>query len=412
MLEKTAAREKSLARTYIAWRGEKGAWMVLCGLAVWAIVSAAAGRAAAEDGADAKKNNATAYLQLNLNEKMLTSATGQNIRDEFELFKKTQKQLIKTPIVLFGALRQPKVAELPVIRNQKEPVEWLSDHLAVTFPDDAQLMRVRVFGADAKDCDVLVNAVVDSYYAEVVDAERKTRLERVRQLKDHYEEASAGLRDAISELRQMAESLGVSESETLDVKQKNVLEELRLLRGEYVRGRFELNRMRRELASLKAALVGLEDAPISEIECLSAASSDPMLKKLGEEIAVRQVAEDDKNRAELERMSKIPDQRLEEIREQVGRKKRTDLEREIKRIEASVRAGEEQQALLEEDVKRLRTESDRFGATTIEMQMLRRQIAKRQKVVDNIYEELQTLHGEAKTQPPRVLIFNRADVRD
>jgi hypothetical protein len=411
MLEKTAAREKSLARTYFASRGEKGAWMVLGGLAVWAIVSAAAGRAVAEDGRNAIKNEATAYLRLNLNEKMLTSATGQNIRDEFDLFKKTQKQLIKTPIVLFGALRQPKVAELSVIRNQKEPVEWLSDHLAVTFPDDAQLMRVRVFGADAKECEVLVNAVVDSYYAEVVDAERKTRLDRIRELKDAYEEASERLREAIGELRKMAESLDVSDSETLNVKQKNVLEELRLLRGEYVRGRFELNRMRRELASRQAALADLENASVSEIECLSAASTDAILRKLGEEIVLRQAAEDDKNRADLERMRKTYDERLGEIREQIGRKKRTDLESEIKRIEASIRVGEEQQAVLEEDVKRLRTESDRFGLTTIDMRMLRHEIANRQKAVDKIYEDLETLIEEAKA-PSRVLKFGPAEVQD
>lgn len=410
MLEKTATREKSLARTFFASRGEKGAWMVLCGLAVWAIVSAAAGRAVAVE--DAKKNEATACLQLNFNEKMLTSATGQNIRDEFDLFKKTQRQLIQGRMVLFGALRKPGVAELPIIRNRKEPLDWLSEHLEVTFPDDAQVMQVRISGADAKDCAVLVNAVVDTYYVEVVEAERKRRLDRVRELKEVYEGASERLREAINELRQMGESLGVSDSETLDVKRKNTLEDLRLLRGEYVRGRFELNRMRRDLASRKTALEDLENASVSEIECLQAASSDSMLRKLGEEIVVRQVAEDDKNRADLERMRKIYDGRLEEIREQIGRRMRTDLEREIKRVEASIRVGEEQQAVLEEDVKRLRAESDRFGLTTIDMQLLRKEIANRQKALDKIFEEMETLAVETKNQPNRVLMFGRAEVQE
>ena len=61
--------------------------------------------------------------------------------------------------------------------------------------------------------------------------------------------------------------LGTSDSETLNVRQKNILEELGLSRTELIRGQFELNRMQRELASQQAAMQELESQPITDLEC-------------------------------------------------------------------------------------------------------------------------------------------------
>ena len=84
------------------------------------------------------------------------------------------------------------------------------------------------------------------------------------------------------------------------------------------------------------------------------------------------------------------------------RQKKADIEKEIKKIEAAISLTAKQQAAVEEDVTRLRKEADRFGTSSIEMQMRRADIRNKQKALDTLAAELDTLRMEAKN-PPRVV---------
>jgi hypothetical protein len=387
--------------------------MFLFCAAAWAMISATGKPANADDKANGKANaglvEASACLQVGLNEKMLTSATGQNLQAEFEIYKKTQKQLLLNPLVLQAALRNPEIAALKLIKDRKDPIDWLARNLQIAFPDDAKIMQISIAGPDRKECAILVNAVVDAYFREFVDGERKKREERISDLRRIYEDKLQETKDSLNELRKIADMLGTSDSEILNVKQKNTLEELGLLRAELIRGQFELNRMRRELASQQAAMQALESEPITDHECQQSASSDPVLKKLGEELVARDIAEDAKDNAALDRLKKLYADRLEQIRVDIGGKKRADIEKEIKKIEAAISLTAKEQTAVEEDVARLRKEADRFGTSSIEMQLRRADIAHKHKALDTLATELDALRMEAKT-PPRVAIVSKAEV--
>jgi polysaccharide biosynthesis transport protein len=386
--------------------------VLLFGLAAWAMISAAAGPAGADDGAKPEKPKATVYLQLKLNEKMLASATGQNIQTEFEYFKKTQKQFVKHPLVLLAALRKPEIAAISLVKDQKDPVEWLRKNLQIEFPDDAEIMQISLAGANPKECAILVEAVVNAYYSEFVEAERKRRDERFSDLRRIYNDKSQEMKESLNELRKTADMLGTADSETLNIGQQNLLEELQLARREFIRSQFELNRMKCELVSQQALLQESESLPISDLECYQSASSDPILKKLGEEVVTREIVAEDKDQTNLERLKNQYSQRLEQIRREIAVKKKSDVSQEIKKLEAAISLAAKQQAAAEEDLTRLRKAADRFGTSSIEMQMRRADIRNRQKALDNLAAELETLGIEAR-DPPRVLrMMGEAEVSD
>jgi polysaccharide biosynthesis transport protein len=123
------------------------------------------------------------------------------------------------------------------------------------------------------------------------------------------------------------------------------------------------------------------------------------------EVALSAVKDGSHSRAAqqvLGRMGKMKqqyDDRMEQLRTEVENKMRGEVEREIKKFEAAISQAEKQQKYIQEEVKRLRKEADRFGVSSIEMQMRREDIKNRQKSLDNITAELETLYVEAKTAP-------------
>lgn len=116
---------------------------------------------------------------------------------EFATFKKTQETLITSRFVLQAALRNPKVGQLPSVRAQHDPVDWLSKKLTVMF--SGELMRVSLSGTDPVEVTELLNGVVDAYLREVVNVARNRRRASYSSVKDVY----AKLLDSLKSKREL-----------------------------------------------------------------------------------------------------------------------------------------------------------------------------------------------------------------
>jgi hypothetical protein len=129
--------------------------------------------------------------------------------DEFGRFCRTQVTIIKSPFVCAAALRDPKVARLPMVLAQKDPTVWLGEQLAVDFPMDSEVMRIALAGDDREQVAKLVNAVTEAYIREVTNAEHNQRLERYQQLKDAFHDYMEKLRDKRKKLVELAVATGL-----------------------------------------------------------------------------------------------------------------------------------------------------------------------------------------------------------
>jgi polysaccharide biosynthesis transport protein len=407
MLVKSVRRVNPPAQTVAISRCKNAWWCFLCASAALAMLSAA-GRPAKAGGVNPFKEKTSAYLRVALTEPSVTPSNAQYVQFEYELYKNTQKLLLVNPLVLNAALRKPGIIELPIIKNRQDPIEWLSKNLQATFPDNLTIMQVSLLEGTPMERATIVNAVVEAYMGEVAEMERWRRKEHLSELKILQIEKAQEIKDTLNDLRKMAESLGVSDTENLTFRQKNTLDELQAVRREALRGQFELNRMRGELASRKVLLDVAGSAEISDVECQMFGRDDLVLKIIWEEIFARENAAVAKNKNNLAGLQKRYADRLEELRNEIRRKNKADAEKEVKKLEAAVEVAKQQQAVAQEEVKLLRKEADRFGVSSIDMQMRRAAVTNAQKSLDAITAEVEKIHLESKS-PPRVMVIQSAE---
>src|SRR5262249_39494645 len=86
----------------------------------------------------------TAFATIQIASHQPTMLPGQRDSDEqssFEVYKRTQQELIRDRSILRAALRDDAVEGLPVVTEQIDPVSWLQRELAVTFPGDAEILQ-------------------------------------------------------------------------------------------------------------------------------------------------------------------------------------------------------------------------------------------------------------------------------
>lgn len=132
------------------------------------------------------KKSATAYLNIESQEPYLVfKPTPPRSEKEYEVYKATQQQFVKMPVVLTAALHKAEVAKLPSVQEAQkkgDPVGWLGGLIQVLFPGGGSVMSVSLKLDDPKEAAVLVNAVVDTYLIQVVSAERDIKRLRLSEM--------------------------------------------------------------------------------------------------------------------------------------------------------------------------------------------------------------------------------------
>lgn len=190
--------------------------------------------------------SASALLRVSPKEKSLVFDTSRTSGPDFSLYKNTQSQLVKSDFVLNAALRDQAAAALPEIKEQEDPIRWLSEEIRVDFPGDGELMRVSMSGDSAHAVATLVNSVVDAYLREVVDKEEEQQRKRKDELDTVYAEKETQIRGLRSDLANITKLLETNDSGALSVKQQFTMEHLSELRNELSRAGRELYRMQSE----------------------------------------------------------------------------------------------------------------------------------------------------------------------
>jgi hypothetical protein len=126
--------------------------------------------------------------------------------DDFVAVPQDQIALIKSRRVFNAVLRDPKVALLPIVKEQTDPLDWLDKQIQVEVA--GELLSIKMTGKDDKAPVEIVRAVRTVYLDEVVNAERTQRLKRYDQLRDIYKEKEAMLKQARKEQQRFALKAG------------------------------------------------------------------------------------------------------------------------------------------------------------------------------------------------------------
>jgi hypothetical protein len=173
-------------------------------------------------------------------------------KDDYEVYRKTQAQLSKSPFVFQKALREPGIAELPTLAAEKDPVGWLSKHVQASAPSDSEIIQVRLRGENADDVTRILEAITTVYLKEVVQKERRERIERRRALEKTHQKA-------VEELRLARETLAHSTDDS----------DRERLRGDVTKLEQATKRMKAELDHAAESISSIPD----RIELIEAARS-------------------------------------------------------------------------------------------------------------------------------------------
>ncbi len=150
--------------------------------------------------------------------------------DDFKIFKATQQQLVTSNLVMNAVLRDRSINQLSTFRELSEdPVIWLQDQLMVEYPGDTEIMRISIRTEKLDDSVKIVDKVVEVYLKEIVDNERRKRMESEDQLRRQADKLSADFALKSKHLADLEKQYSTSGSEEAQMRKQLAIEELRQL---------------------------------------------------------------------------------------------------------------------------------------------------------------------------------------
>jgi polysaccharide biosynthesis transport protein len=342
-------------------------------------------------------------------------------------FMKTQAALITSRPILRGALQQEKVQHLELVKNQPQIEAWLEKELKVGYIDDTDILSISLTGTAPKDMEELVNAIQDSFMAQIVDLERKRQL----RLKDELERILLTTQDALrkqrTELRGLAEITHTSDSQTLTAKQRNTLEEYAALNRESLGVNAQWRQAQLRLEAQKGRLKSIEKAPVPETLVNQYLDLDAGIQMQMLEVtrAQTQVLATEQTTSEGSPLRKKPQQALalakqtlEKIREtkrpeivkRLRQKNREEAETTVVQILDELKILEGQKDGMELRLKSIGEQADRIGITSLDLETKKGEIEQTESVVKQLAHEKEKLSIELQsTNHGRISIYQRAE---
>jgi capsular exopolysaccharide synthesis family protein len=185
---------------------------------------------------------------------------------DFQTFQRRQVALIKSRKVLDAALQRPEIA--PVwqdnVIDQLHPVEWLEKNLKVDFPEGPEIPRISLAHADAEVARVLVGAVVEAYFDEIVYEETNRRRKHLEQLKRYLQIQEERREGLAKRLRELGDKVGAVDPRNVAIRQEFAEQERHRVQTEFLNLQAELRKYESEERVLTAQEDRAEDAVTPE----------------------------------------------------------------------------------------------------------------------------------------------------
>ncbi len=362
---------------------------------------------------------ATYYLQVDMQERpVFGSPTNVVDRERFEIFKNTQKGKLLGRFVLLAALRKQDVARIPIIKEQQrigDPADWLLNHLSVTFPDKAEIMAVSITRPDGTEAATLVNAVVESYWHEVVNAEQDEKKQRLNKLDNACVEKEQQIRNNRQELKSLVSyGTGSGDADMITQQQKQLLEELGVYRQQLARWQIDAGELESQLVAQQALLknVNTVDVPGEEVDMLLA--NDPQARQLSYELGMKKTeqsyndlatAPGSKNKyaerydRELNTLQKQYDERVKTLAAKVREKKHSIIAAECIKFQTSLDVKNRQCKMVEETVKKMKDQASKFGIVSVDIEMLKAGLKQSEATYMSLDAEREKMKVELNNAP-------------
>lgn len=172
--------------------------------------------------------------------------------NEYEAYRKTQLQLLKSPIVLNAALRRPGISSLRTITEQDDPVTWLGSSIQPVVNAQSEILQIKLRSSVAEDAAKILNAVTACYLDDIVNKDRQDRLGKRDMLEKKFKENQTELRSRKETFNELARTLGTRDSTEVSTQRALLMDHLASLRQGVRLAEADLAAIDLELAMIEA----------------------------------------------------------------------------------------------------------------------------------------------------------------
>ena len=192
----------------------------------------------------------------------------------YELFKATQRDLLKSFFVLHSALDEPGISQIPMVRREDNQIEWLMKELQANMSTESEMIQLTLKGENKDDAVRIVNAVLDAYEEQVINKEIREQTQRLNKLREQTIELDKEKKRASDRFAELSEqSVGV-DSEVAKIQQQQLLMEIRDLTHKRSIKEQELSKLMSQFLTTNAVIEAGATQP-SEFEILDMLEYDP-----------------------------------------------------------------------------------------------------------------------------------------
>ena len=114
---------------------------------------------------------------------------------------RTQIEIIRSRWILGRAVANEKIKQLPEIRNQSDPIEWLRKHVSVVPPNGSNLFEIKYSSPNPEGAALVVNEVTKQYLTAQEEEEAKRSQKIVAALAGEMESREKDVRALRSKCR-------------------------------------------------------------------------------------------------------------------------------------------------------------------------------------------------------------------
>ncbi len=342
----------------------------------------------------------------------------------FDIFKRTQRQYIRSPRILTSVLQREEVAA-KLKNGPSDPLSWLQQIVSVAYPDDAEIMQVSVRTDDRDLSETLANTIVDVYLEDVNEDEHKQKSRHLDDLKTAFLDGEKNLRLKRAAIHDTALALHTADTAGLTPQQQNDFQA-------YVTAFTQMNQIEFELIKSKSALkmsggTTLSDplTAASNAEEELKTSSDPVIVGLTSRMEHLQSALDEAKHNFSDDAPKyrelIADQqpKIDELKQKIAKQKAA-VQKEIvarlqlvqqtnaKFLNSSIASLTEQQLHLKERADKLKKEVEKIGRPDVEVELMQAELKSMEEIQNYVQRELHEAKVEVTSSKPRTTLLSHA----
>lgn len=350
------------------------------------------------------------------------------------LDRQTQVALVKSQLVLNTALNTGNVASQPILKAQDDPLDWIAKKIAVDFIEGPEILRISLTNDDPEQARIIVNAVKDAYFHEIVERSVTDRADRLHKLEVMLGQAEDTLKRKQAQVRKVVEEKDVDGDEKATAQRQLFAQEhYDIAKKELLKVETELRRLRSEEMALKGRAAGggagaelpdpvlekyvdedprIRDAEANrrkledDYEKLKVAASHPEQTAPGQRI-IAQLKAYSKDHAALRAKVKA------EIKQRSSQATGTDTNLRLAIIQEQIRFQMDFEKDLIQEVERLGKSVKSIRTNALDMAPQQLEIKNAEGLVGRIHSAVTTLKLEQEI-PPRVLkledaVINRGD---